>query len=190
MAQSLPISPKPSVHILLTYSALITRLSISWSVREPLGITARSREATETIRSVSTTIWVFYSFADLQEQMKRYLRRSNSIPMAVLGWKSPNQKQMELENTCAWIARRFCSLHSGLRPSFRLQKHLSELVTFIFAFLVSHHWQNYNGSILYKLNLHTVGRGLAPAAKTHNQKRRHQGTALQKSSAEAELFCI
>ena len=43
----------------------------------------------------------FYSFADLQEQMKRYLRRSNSIPMAVLGWKSPNQKQLELENTCA-----------------------------------------------------------------------------------------
>lgn len=43
----------------------------------------------------------FYSFADLQEQMKRYLRRSNNIPMAVLGWKSPNQKQTELENVRA-----------------------------------------------------------------------------------------
>jgi transposase InsO family protein len=43
----------------------------------------------------------FFSFADLQKQMKRYLRRSNSIPMAVLGWKSPNQMQLELENTCA-----------------------------------------------------------------------------------------
>jgi len=32
----------------------------------------------------------------LQEQMKRYLKRSNDIPMAVLGWKSPNQKQREL----------------------------------------------------------------------------------------------
>ena len=42
----------------------------------------------------------FYSFSDLQEQMKRYLRRSNGIPMAVLGWKSPNQKQKELENVC------------------------------------------------------------------------------------------
>lgn len=42
----------------------------------------------------------FYSFPDLQEQIKRYLRRSNSIPMAVLGWKSPNQKQSELENVC------------------------------------------------------------------------------------------
>lgn len=42
----------------------------------------------------------FYSFPDLQEQMKRYLRRSNNIPMSVLGWKSPNQKQAELENTC------------------------------------------------------------------------------------------
>lgn len=38
----------------------------------------------------------FYSFHDLQEQMKRYLYRSNNIPMAVLGWKSPNQKQREL----------------------------------------------------------------------------------------------
>ena len=28
--------------------------------------------------------------------MKRYLYRSNNIPMAVLGWKSPNQKQHEL----------------------------------------------------------------------------------------------
>lgn len=38
----------------------------------------------------------FYSFRDLQEQMKRYLYRSNNIPMAVLNWKSPNQKQQEL----------------------------------------------------------------------------------------------
>lgn len=37
----------------------------------------------------------FYSFNDLQEQMKRYLYRSNNIPMAVLGWQSPNQKQHE-----------------------------------------------------------------------------------------------
>lgn len=41
----------------------------------------------------------FYSYDDLLEQMKRYLRRANNIPMAVLGWKSPNQKQKELENT-------------------------------------------------------------------------------------------
>ena len=38
----------------------------------------------------------FYSFNDLQEQMKRYLYRSNNIPMAVLGWRSPNQKHDEL----------------------------------------------------------------------------------------------
>ena len=42
----------------------------------------------------------FYSFADLQEQMKRYLRRANNIPMAVLGWKSPAQKHRELEARC------------------------------------------------------------------------------------------
>ena len=41
----------------------------------------------------------FYSFHDLQVQMKRYLYRSNNIPMAVLGWKSPNQKHKELEST-------------------------------------------------------------------------------------------
>ena len=35
----------------------------------------------------------FYSLYGLQEQMKRYLSCSNNIPMAVLGWKSPGQKQ-------------------------------------------------------------------------------------------------
>ena len=38
----------------------------------------------------------FYSFNDLQEQMKCYLRRSNNIPMAVLGWVSPTQKHKAL----------------------------------------------------------------------------------------------
>lgn len=40
----------------------------------------------------------FYSFDDLQLQMKRYLYRSNNIPMSVLGWRSPNQVQTELES--------------------------------------------------------------------------------------------
>ena len=44
----------------------------------------------------------FYSYEDLQVQMKRYLQRSNRIPMAVLEWKSPVQKRQELE------AARFC----------------------------------------------------------------------------------
>lgn len=38
----------------------------------------------------------FYSFEDLQLQMKRYLYRSNNIPMSVLGWLSPNQIQDKL----------------------------------------------------------------------------------------------
>ena len=38
----------------------------------------------------------FYSFDDLQQQMRRYLYRANNIPMAVLGWKSPSQRQREL----------------------------------------------------------------------------------------------
>ncbi len=39
----------------------------------------------------------FYSYSDLIVQMKRYLKRSNDIPMQVLGWKSPMQKRFELE---------------------------------------------------------------------------------------------
>ncbi len=38
----------------------------------------------------------FYSFEYLQNQMKRYLYRSNNIPMSVLGWLSPNQMQRKL----------------------------------------------------------------------------------------------
>lgn len=41
----------------------------------------------------------FYSYEDLLIQMKRYLKRSNNIPMSVLGWKTPLQKRAELENT-------------------------------------------------------------------------------------------
>ncbi len=39
----------------------------------------------------------FYSYQDLILQMKRYLNRSNRIPMQVLAWKSPLQKRLELE---------------------------------------------------------------------------------------------
>jgi transposase InsO family protein len=38
----------------------------------------------------------FYSYNDLQKQMKDYLRRSNKIPMSVLNWKSPMCRQAEL----------------------------------------------------------------------------------------------
>jgi len=38
----------------------------------------------------------FYSYDDLLIQMKRYLRRSNRIPMAILGWLSPLQKREAL----------------------------------------------------------------------------------------------
>lgn len=39
----------------------------------------------------------FYNYSDLLVQMKRYLNRSNNIPMQVLGWKSPLEKRHELE---------------------------------------------------------------------------------------------
>lgn len=39
----------------------------------------------------------FYNYNDLILQMKRYLNRSNNIPMQVLGWKTPLEKRIELE---------------------------------------------------------------------------------------------
>ncbi len=39
----------------------------------------------------------FYSLHDLQKQMYRYMRRSNNIPMAVIGWISPVQKRAQLQ---------------------------------------------------------------------------------------------
>ena len=56
----------------------------------------------------------FYSFDDLQVQMKRYLYRSNNIPMAVLGWKSPNQKQRELGG--CWTAAKWDSFSRRYAP--------------------------------------------------------------------------
>ena len=38
----------------------------------------------------------FYSYDDLKKQMKSYLKRSNNIPMQVLGWISPIQKRTEI----------------------------------------------------------------------------------------------
>ena len=39
----------------------------------------------------------FYSLEDLREQGKRYLKRSNNIPMSVLGYLTPKEKRAELE---------------------------------------------------------------------------------------------
>ena len=41
----------------------------------------------------------FYSIDDLREQGQRYLKRSNNIPMAVLGYLTPQEKRSELELT-------------------------------------------------------------------------------------------
>lgn len=43
----------------------------------------------------------FYSYEDLLKQMKAYLKRSNNIPMQVLGWISPIQKRNILKEACA-----------------------------------------------------------------------------------------
>ena len=38
----------------------------------------------------------FYSYSDLKVQMYRYMRRSNNIPMSVLGWLSPIERRLQL----------------------------------------------------------------------------------------------
>ena len=38
----------------------------------------------------------FYSYDDLKNQMKAYLKRSNNIPMQVLGWISPIEKRKQI----------------------------------------------------------------------------------------------
>ena len=40
----------------------------------------------------------FYSYDDLKKQMKRYLKRSNDIPMKILNWQTPKEKRNELAN--------------------------------------------------------------------------------------------
>lgn len=45
----------------------------------------------------------FYSYDDLKLQMKRYLYRSNRIPMQTLDWKSPLEKRSDLEKTVAKV---------------------------------------------------------------------------------------
>lgn len=40
----------------------------------------------------------FYSYDDLKIQMKSYLKRSNNIPMQVLGWISPIEKRNQIKN--------------------------------------------------------------------------------------------
>ena len=39
----------------------------------------------------------FYSLEDLRYQAKLYLKRSNNIPMAILGYKTPNEYRKMLE---------------------------------------------------------------------------------------------
>ena len=39
----------------------------------------------------------FYSIEDLREQGQRYLKRSNNIPMATLGYLTPKEKRSKLE---------------------------------------------------------------------------------------------
>ena len=39
----------------------------------------------------------FYSLEDLIKQGTQYLKRSNNIPMAVLGYLTPKEKRAELE---------------------------------------------------------------------------------------------
>lgn len=39
----------------------------------------------------------FYNYEDLKTQMRRYLRRSNNLPMQILGWMTPMERRKFLE---------------------------------------------------------------------------------------------
>ena len=41
----------------------------------------------------------FYSYDDLINQMKKYLYRSNRLPMQTLGWLTPVEKRQELQRS-------------------------------------------------------------------------------------------
>ena len=41
----------------------------------------------------------FYSYDDLIYQMKKYLYRSNRLPMQTLGWLTPVEKRQELQRS-------------------------------------------------------------------------------------------
>lgn len=77
----------------------------------------------------------FYSYEDLQTRIKRYLYRSNNIPMSVPCWISPNQKQRKMQT--AWF-----SDFSRSMPSLR-QKNQFSIDETLSIFPVSHHWQIY-----------------------------------------------
>ena len=73
----------------------------------------------------------FYSYDDLQNQMKHYLQRSNQIPMPVLGWMSPVQKREALK------AARFCWFRSGSAFPASAKSFYNTLNFFIFFSLTS-----------------------------------------------------
>lgn len=67
------------------------------SPRRPWHNKTEDREKSQERLETFLQLFELISSAYLQEQMKRYLRRSDSIPMAVLDWKFPVQNQKELE---------------------------------------------------------------------------------------------
>lgn len=52
----------------------------------------------------------FYSLDDLKVQMRNYLKRSNRIPMQVLGWLNPLEFRAELQGLDNWFKRQFVSI--------------------------------------------------------------------------------
>lgn len=77
----------------------------------------------------------FYSYNGLSIRMKRYMYRFNSIPMSVLGRKSPNQMQREPETA------RFCGPRSGcaLPPSVKPRSKKTNALLFLRAHILVKH---------------------------------------------------
>lgn len=50
------------------------------------------------------TFLEFHSIKDLREKGAKYVKRSNSIPMAVLGYLTPKEKRRSLEKKLSYIS--------------------------------------------------------------------------------------
>ena len=83
--------------------------------------------------------------------MKQYLKRSNNIPMSVLGWKSPLQKRAELECIVDWSCRQ-CDDFTSLRSV--SSSHCPFLNTFLFLISWCHIIDKWTKLIIY---LRTIG---------------------------------
>ena len=120
-----------NLFILLMYYAIIKIFSINLLDLEHLDIMVRLIEVIEMIMNAFTNIYLFILINELINQMKKYLYRSNRLPIQTLKWLTPVEKMQELQ---------------------RSQLPCNSCISgFYFSFFVSHHLQMYICNFYFKL---------------------------------------